>query len=164
MAASAAASAPPALAGSSVLRLFLATVARAVRGSHELLALLLGFLVRDRPRPTPASTAAAAPAARLPLGLFFLGLLELFRLLEFLGLRSTGLRRRDGERVGRARAAAVPVGLEVVIALEPREVVDGDVELVGDPGVRAALPHPHTNLVQLGAQGRLSSQIDVVRD
>ena len=32
--------------------------------------------------------------------------------------------------------------LEGVLALEPGQLVDGDIQLVGDPGVRAALTHP----------------------
>ena len=65
-------------------------------------------------------------------------------------------------RIGRARAGALVAALEVVLALEAGQLVDRDVQLVGDPGVRAALAHPHADLVQLGAQGRLSSQIGAV--
>jgi carbon storage regulator len=40
-----------------------------------------------------------------------------------------------------------------VLALERPDVPDGNLELVGDPGVGPALAHPGADLVQLGLQG-----------
>src|SRR4051794_19775642 len=46
----------------------------------------------------------------------------------------------------------ITVRLQVVLALEGLDLLHGDLELMGDPGVRAALPDPPTNLVELRAQ------------
>jgi hypothetical protein len=39
-----------------------------------------------------------------------------------------------------------------VLALERPDIADGDVELMGDPGVGAALAHPRPDLVELRLQ------------
>ena len=41
---------------------------------------------------------------------------------------------------------------ELVLALELLDVADGDLQLVGDPGVGAPLPHPGADLVEVRAQ------------
>ena len=41
--------------------------------------------------------------------------------------------------------------LEVLLALEGLDLLDGDLELVCDPGVGASLTHPGPNLVELWA-------------
>ena len=60
--------------------------------------------------------------------------------------------RAPPRRAGREGVVAVLagfVGRELVLSLEGADVADGDLELVGDPGVGAALPHPGPDLVQL---------------
>ena len=44
------------------------------------------------------------------------------------------------------------VGHQLVLALEGLDLLDGDLELVRDPGVRAALAHPGADLVELRSQ------------
>jgi hypothetical protein len=36
-----------------------------------------------------------------------------------------------------------------VVALELAQILDGNLELMGDPGVCPALPHPRPDLIQL---------------
>ena len=47
----------------------------------------------------------------------------------------------------------VSVGLQILLALERLDLLNGDVELVRDPCVGATLSHPPTDLVKLGTQG-----------
>ena len=49
-------------------------------------------------------------------------------------------------------AGGVSVGLQVVLALEGLDLLDGHFELVGDPGVRTSLSHPAADLVKLRTQ------------
>ena len=42
-------------------------------------------------------------------------------------------------------------GREFVLALEGLDLLDGDLELMRDPGIRAALAYPGADLVQVGA-------------
>jgi hypothetical protein len=98
---------------------------------------------------------SARGAGRLDLRLGLLGLLVLILLFVLLGSR---FGRRDREWVGRAQAVRALALDEVVLPLEPAQVVDRHIELVRDPRVRTTLVHPHTDLVQLGTQGGLSSQ------
>ncbi len=49
-------------------------------------------------------------------------------------------------------AGAFAVGLELVLALEGLDLLDGHLELVSDPGVGAALTDPPANLIQLRTQ------------
>ena len=62
--------------------------------------------------------------------------------------------RRAGRPLRRSApsALALAVGLELVLALERLDLLDGHLELVRDPGVGAALAHPPANLIQLGTQ------------
>ena len=53
----------------------------------------------------------------------------------------------------RGAARLRPVGLELLLALEGLDLLDGDVELVRDPGVCTTLSHPPTDLVKLRTQG-----------
>ncbi len=125
---------PPAAAGT------LARVAIAIP------AVLAGVL---------AAFALALLVLRLVLFLFLLVLLFLFLFLFLLFL--LGLHRRfdlgldliaEVDVVG-----GVLVGGEVVAADEVAELRGRDVQLVGDPGVGAALPDPGTDLVELRSHG-----------
>jgi hypothetical protein len=53
----------------------------------------------------------------------------------------------DAGRLGR-----LAVGQEVVLLLEGFDLLDGDLQLVGDPGVCAPLAHPGPDLVQMRAE------------
>src|SRR4029078_458419 len=44
-------------------------------------------------------------------------------------------------------------GLQALLALECLDLLDGDLELMGDPGVRTPLAHPPADLVKLRTQG-----------
>ena len=46
-----------------------------------------------------------------------------------------------------------PVGLQILLAFERLDLLNGDVELMRDPCVGAALSHPPTDLVKLRTQG-----------
>jgi len=108
---------------------------------------------RSDGRTTRSATGpgAASPAARLrPLagarpfalpGLFLLLLLLFLRFFLFLLDLAGRLGRRDRQRIGGPERGRL-VLVQMVLALEPGEVVDADVELVRDPGVGAALAHP----------------------
>ena len=69
---------------------------------------------------------------------------------------------RRPRRAGRSRRRSRPwprldglaVRRELVLALERLDLLDGDLELMGDPGVGAALAHPRADLVELGSQRR----------
>ena len=50
-------------------------------------------------------------------------------------------------------AGSLAVGLQILLALERLDLLDGDVELVRDPGVGATLSHPPADLVKLRTQG-----------
>ena len=52
----------------------------------------------------------------------------------------------------RAVGGGLAVGLQAVLALEGLDLLDGHLELVGDPGVGATLSHPPTDLVKLRTQ------------
>jgi hypothetical protein len=137
-----------------------------------LLAVVEGALERPRPAtaaapPTAPAAAPAWPAPVLVLVTFVLRAL-VFRLLvvgRLLLGAALGLERRGHERVvlgaqvlldrvgGRGGGLALGLaGLgrgELVLALESANIGDGDLELMGDPGVRAALADPGPDLVQL---------------
>jgi hypothetical protein len=74
-------------------------------------------------------------------------------------VRSPGgrLRGLHGQRIGRTQRGCIVV-IELVLALEASQLVDADVELVGDPRIGASLPYPQPNLVKLGSERRLASQ------
>src|SRR5262249_38702377 len=123
--------------------------------------------------PAAAATPAAAspaPGARcagllvLAIAIVLLGfgrfargllLLVLVRLLFFGGLFSR--RRLDlgldlVAQVELAAGGVLSVWGEVVLLAELAQLRGGDLELVGDPGVGAALAHPGADLVQLWLQ------------
>ena len=54
--------------------------------------------------------------------------------------------------VGDGLGGAVAVGLQAVLALERLDLLDGHLELMGDPGVGATLSHPPSDLVKLRTQ------------
>ena len=142
-----------------------------------LLAVVERALERLR-LATPAAPAAAAPAAAsAPAALRLIviavaalvtpggracsvpviGIRLRFRLalgLERLGDQRIVLRAQVGLVRLRARDEVLALaGLgrgELVLALERADITHRDVELVGDPGVGAALAHPRADLVQLG--------------
>ena len=76
--------------------------------------------------------------------------------LECLGHERVVLGAQVGlVRLGAGHERLAVAGLrrgELVLALEAADVADRHVELMGDPGVGAALAHPGADLVQLGLQ------------
>src|SRR5437763_1536032 len=56
----------------------------------------------------------------------------------------------------------VTVGREVVLTLEGLDLLHGDLELMGDPGVGATLANPSANLVEVRAQ-RASCHLTVAQ-
>jgi len=156
-AAAAAASPTPALRP-----IFLGLVRSGFVGLVLHLVLEVAFVLVDIRGWRPATAAAAAAAWTVPLRLLarlFLFLLLLFFVLRLVRFGGARLGRWDRERIGGPGAAFLCASVQLVLALEAGELVDRDVDLVGDPGVRAALAHPQPDLIQLGAQGRLASQI-----
>src|SRR5215207_5805253 len=139
-----------------------------------LLAMVEGALERRRlPGAGAPAASAAATAAPLRLVLAILrvggvvvgGLLrDLLRgLLRGLALRLEGLRHERvilGAQVGlvglgpgRERLAVAGVGRgQFVLPLEGPDVAHGYVQLVGDPGIGAALAHPCADLIELRLQ------------
>src|SRR3954471_24687256 len=140
-----------------------------------LLAVVEGAFERARggapPRP---ATAAAAGALGL---LLLLSVVTLGGLLRFGGLARGLFSRRGllfgalgglllelgGDRrivlgaqvdllVGVASGVGA-VGLELLLALERLDLLNGDVQLMSDPRVGTTLSHPPTDLVKLGTQG-----------
>ena len=84
--------------------------------------------------------------------------------------RSPRRPRRAGRPPRRRRPRRrLAVGLQAVLALERLDLLDGDLELVGDPRVGATLSHPSTDLVKLRTQrpaaheqaGRLAKRLRV---
>ena len=94
----------------------------------------------------------SGPRRRRSLGLRLL-LFFLFLLLFFLFLLVRLLLGQRGLDLGLDLVAQLDVGLvlggELVAAAELAQLGRRDVELVGDPGVGAALAHPGADLVQL---------------
>ena len=103
------------------------------------------LLVAVRARlPPPRWTAAAAAAARRlarPAGRPVVVLLRLLILVVVLRYLSGRLGRRDGQGVGRGQAGRLAF-VELMLPLEPGQLIDADVELVGDPGIGPPLAHP----------------------
>ena len=101
---------------------------------------------RRRPRPTawpsPSSSVALLGFVLLGLGLLLVGLLFLGRLAEGLDLRLDLVAELD-------LAGVLLLGRELVPAAELAQLGRGDVELVGDPGIGAALADPGADLVEL---------------
>src|SRR6185437_8039514 len=54
-----------------------------------------------------------------------------------------------GKRSGGLCLAA---GFQPLLTLKRLDLLDGDLELMGDPGVRASLTHPRADSVQFGSQ------------
>ena len=108
------------------------------------------------PRPRPARSSAASASAAL-------------RAASSAALASSSARRTSSASSSAAIAASssarrstssaaapsapdLAVGLQAVLALERLDLLDGHLELVGDPGVGATLSHPPTDLVKLRTQ------------
>ena len=100
----------------------------------------------------------------LGLGGGLLGLARLFlRAAGFLLLAALGLLLELGRDRGVVLGAEVdlvggrgiaPVaGLQILLALERLDLLNGHVELMRDPGVGTTLSHPPTDLVKLRTQG-----------
>src|SRR3954469_2502610 len=123
-----------------------------------------------------AAAAAAAPAPALgPLAV--VALVVGLGLLVLAGLgaaRGLGLELGGDQRVvlgaqvdlvvevDPGRVAGLAVRQQVVLLLERLDLLDGDLELVSDPGVRAALSDPRANLVEMRTErssGHLESGI-----
>src|SRR6202167_1266655 len=132
-----------------------------------LLAVVEGALQR-----TPAATRACAPAAAASpapagasgrlvlLSIIFHGLRLLALGLHFGRLQLGGDQRvvlgPEIDFVGvvarEDSIGGLGVADELVLAPELLDVTDGDLELVGNPGVGTALPYPRADLVQVRAQ------------
>ena len=129
---------------------------------------------RDAEHAAAAPSAAAAGARARGVVLVVVLGARLARLrglllglrLRALGLEFGGLELGGDQRVvlgaqvdllgvvGGGRAlAGVLVADQIVLALELLDVAHADLELVGDPGVGAALAHPGADLVEVRAQG-----------
>ena len=115
---------------------------------------------------TPATAPAAAPpraragpllaVLRVPLGLLAvlrvaLGLLLGLR-LRLLGGCGLDLRLDLVAEIDFPGAGVILVGGEPVLFAELAQLRGADFELVGDPGVRAALAYPGADLVELGLE------------
>ena len=141
-----------------------------LHGGIEPQPIALFTVVKRRFDRLPLAASAPAPAAPptpafgpslLGFVLFFLFRDFLFR--GFLGSLSLG-RKLGGDQSlvlgseidlvvevdGRA-GLGVAVGLERLLPLERLDLLNGHLELVGDPCVRASLTHPGTDSVQLGS-------------
>src|SRR5215217_4669282 len=138
------------------------------RGVQPQAVALLAVV--ERPLELAAAAAGTAPAtasaATPPLGLVA-GDLDVVVVLVLLVLVLLGLgieRRRDQRVVLGAQVEIVAVRdgalgfpalrcVELVIALELAQILDRDLELMGDPGVGPALSYPRPDLIQLWTQG-----------
>src|SRR5215211_742969 len=101
--------------------------------------------------PSPATGFRILPRLLFLFGLFLLDLF-VFDLFVF-GLFLLGLLHRGLDLcldlVAKLHLATVLPGGQFMAATELPQLGRGDIELVSDPGVGAALPHPRADLVQL---------------
>jgi hypothetical protein len=121
------------------------------RRARPFVALRAGL-----PRP-PRWTAPAPRRLALAPGRAVLVLFVRLNLVLFVRALGGRLRGRDGQRIGGTQGGDGVV-IELVLALEASQLIDADVELVGDPRIRASLPYPQPNLVQLSSERWLTSQ------
>jgi carbon storage regulator len=126
-----------------------------------LLAVVEGaFELAAAAATTPPAPAATAAATLGPLAALFFVLLVLLLVLHGLGIEGSGDQRvilgaQVEIVVERDRALGFRAfgRLELVIALELAQILHGNLELMGDPGVGPALSHPRPDLIQLWTQG-----------
>lgn len=58
----------------------------------------------------------------------------------------------DSRRSGRVIGRSSTIGIELLLALEGRDVICGRLKLMRDPSVGATLSHPHADLVQVWSE------------
>ena len=131
--------------------------------------------------PAPAATAAPGPCTVVVIAfVVLLGLRAARGLLGGAGLLGLALLLGQALLLGAARGLGLELGgddgvvlgaqvdllvgvsvaglaalggrLELLLALERDDLLDRNLELMGDPGVGAALAHPRADLIELGAE------------